>query len=50
MNTIKIIARNPSLAKLTPMEDFFSKKQYDTIANKKLAIKLVNERCLECSI
>lgn len=33
----------------TSMAGFFSKKQYAAIADKKLAIKLLNERCLECS-
>ena len=32
------------------MAGFFSKKQYAAIADKELAIKLLNERCLECSI
>ncbi len=32
------------------MAGFFSKKQYAEIADKELAIKLLNERCLECSI
>ena len=32
------------------MAGFFSKKQYAAIALKALAIKLLNERCLECSI
>ena len=32
------------------MTGFFSKKQYAAIADKELAIKLLNERCLECSI
>ncbi len=31
------------------MTDFFSKKQYATV-DKELAIKLLNERYLECSI
>ena len=35
---------------LTSMAGFFSKKQYAAIADKELAIKLLNERCLECSI
>lgn len=32
------------------MSGFFSKKQYAAIADKELTIKLLNERCLECSI
>ncbi len=32
------------------MAGFFSKKQYAAIADKELTIKLLNERCLECSI
>ena len=32
------------------MAGFFSKKQYAAIADKEFAIKLLNERCLECSI
>ncbi len=32
------------------MAGFFSKKQYAVIADKELAIKLLNERCLECFI
>ena len=32
------------------MAGFFSKKQYAAIADKELAIKLLKERCLECSI
>ncbi len=40
----------PSLTKFTSMAGFFSKKQYAAIADKELAIKLLNERCLECSI
>jgi len=34
---------------MTSMADFFSKKQYATIAEK-LAMKLLKERCLEYSI
>lgn len=30
------------------MAGFFSKKQYGAIADRALAIKLLNERCLEC--
>ena len=32
------------------MAGFFSKKQYAAIADKELAMKLLKERCLECSI
>ena len=32
------------------MASFFSKKQYTAIADEELTIKLLNERCLECSI
>lgn len=32
------------------MAGFFSKKQYATMAESELAIKLLKERCLECSI
>ena len=32
------------------MVEFFSKKWYAAITDQKLAIKLLNERCLECSI
>ena len=32
------------------MAGFFSKKQYAAMADKELAIKLLNDRCLECSI
>lgn len=32
------------------MAGFFSKKQYAAIALRALAIKLLKERCLECSI
>ena len=32
------------------MVSFFSKKQYTAIVDKELAMKLLNERCLECSI
>ena len=32
------------------MAGFFSKKQYAAIADNELAMKLLNERCLECSI
>ncbi len=32
------------------MAGFFSKKTVCPIADKELAIKLLNERCLECSI
>ena len=32
------------------MAGFFWQKQYAAIADKELAIKLLNERCLECSI
>ena len=32
------------------MAGFFSKKQYTAIAERAFAIKLLNERCLECSI
>ena len=38
------------MTKFTSMAGFFSKKQYAAIADKELAIKLLNERCLECSI
>ena len=38
------------MIKFTSMSGFFSKKQYAAIADKELAIKLLNERCLECSI
>ncbi len=34
----------------TSIAGCFSKKQYAAIADKELAIKLLNERCLECSI
>lgn len=36
--------------KSTSMAGFFSKKQYAAIALRALAIKLLNERCLKCSI
>ena len=32
------------------MAGFFSKKQYAAIAESELAMKLLKERCLECSI
>ena len=32
------------------MAGFFSKKQYAAIADKEFAMKLLKERCLECSI
>ena len=32
------------------MAGFFSRKQYAAIADKELAIKLLNEQCLEYSI
>ena len=32
------------------MASFFSKKQYAAIADNELAMKLLKERCLECSI
>ncbi|AHF13969.1 hypothetical protein BARVI_11960 [Barnesiella viscericola DSM 18177] len=38
------------MIKLTPMAGFFSKKQYAAIADKELAMKLLKERYLECSI
>ncbi|MDB0827552.1 hypothetical protein PL591_20615, partial [Phocaeicola vulgatus] len=34
---------------ITKKRLFFRKKQYAAIADKELAIKLLNERCLECS-
>ena len=34
----------------TSMAGFFSKKQYAAMAESELAIKLLKERCLECSI
>ena len=38
----------PSLTNFTSMAGFFfKKKQYAAIADKELAIKLLNERCLE---
>lgn len=38
------------MLKSTSMAGFFSKKQYAAMADKELAMKLLNERCLECSI
>ena len=32
------------------MTGFFSKKQYAAMADSELAMKLLKERCLECSI
>lgn len=32
------------------MVDYFSKKQYVAIADKELTMKLLKERCRECSI
>ena len=39
-----------SLMNSISMAGFFSKKQYAAMADKELAMKLSNERCLECSI
>jgi len=38
------------LIKMTSIAGFFSKKQYAAMADKELAMKLLKERCLECSI
>jgi len=38
------------LTKQTSMAGFFSKKQYAAMADSELAMKLLKERCLECSI
>ena len=44
------VFQNGSVTYTYTMAGFFSKKQYAAIADKELAIKLLNERCLECSI
>ena len=35
---------------MTSIAGFFSKKQYAVMADRELAMKLLKERCLECSI
>ena len=47
---IQNIASCPSLTKRTSIAGFFSKKQYAAMAERELAMKLLKERCLECSI
>lgn len=41
---------SPSLMNSTSMAGFLSKKQYAAIVPKAFAIKLLNDRCRECSI
>lgn len=47
---IQNIVSCPSLTKHRSMAGFFSKKQYAAMADRELAMKLLKERCLECSI
>ena len=37
------------MIKMTSIAGFFSKKQYAVMADRELAMKLLKERCLECS-